>query len=738
MKVVQVRLCRIHGWLGVLACCAGAAQGQVLLNEIMADNLSALANEDTFPDWAEVGNAGPGAADLSGWGLTDSLATPFKFTFPAGTTLQEGQTLIVFLDNETALPGWHAGFSLDSKGESLALFSPANPFAPRDVLSFGLQLPDFSIGRVPHLVGSWVLTLSTPGETNAAASLAATTNLFINEWMASPSSGDDWLELYNQAPDPVQVGGLVLTDSVAPDPIVNRAIPLLSFVAGQGFHQFIADDLNSPEADHLDFRLSANGEILTLHGPDRVTILDRVIYGPQTADVSQGRLPDGDDAVVFFPDGRDTPGASNFLPLTNVVVNEVLSHSDPPYEDAIELANLLPTPVDISYWWISDSPGRPFKFRVPPGTVLPGFAFKVYYEADFNPGGQGVDPDFTLNSSQGDDVYLVTADVTGKLTGYRGRQTFSAAENTVAFGRHINSQGDVAFVAMSHLTFGMDNPQTLDQFRLGTGLSNALPKVGPLVINEIMYHPSGEDGDNTLDEYVEILNLTQAPVPLYDPGAATNTWRLRSGVSFNFPQFVTVPAGGAVLVVNFDPIVNVAQLNAFRARHQIPVSIPIFGPYSGKLDNRGETLELYKPDSPQGPGQSDEGFVPYILADRLSYEDRDPWPDNTDATGLALQRLAPEAYADDPINWMGAPPSPGMVLVRIDSVQQTAGALQIRFRQVAGRTYSVQRRLDLTIGSWVTAASYPAVPNTTNQLYVVNQIATQPPGFFRVVTPMMP
>jgi hypothetical protein len=58
-------------------------------------------------------------------------------------------------------------------------------------------------------------------------------------------------------------------------------------------------------------------------------------------------LPDGLSSVVSFVE-TPTPGDSNFLPLPNVVVNEVLTHTDPPLEDAIELRNV--TAVGREHW----------------------------------------------------------------------------------------------------------------------------------------------------------------------------------------------------------------------------------------------------------------------------------------------------------------------------------------------------------------------------------------------------
>src|SRR5262249_39218435 len=142
-------------------------------------------------------------------------------------------------------------------------------------------------------------------------------------------------------------------------------------------------------------------------------------------------------------------------------------------------------------------------------------------------------------SSKGDEVYLFSADGTN-LTGYVQGYSFGAAENGVSFGRYTNSQTNVQFVAQSARTFNA---------------ANAGPKVGPVVISEIMYHPPDFPGavDDSDDEYVELENITGTPVPLFNPELPVNTWRLRGGVDFDLPTNVTIAANGFLLVVNFDP-----------------------------------------------------------------------------------------------------------------------------------------------------------------------------------------
>ena len=48
-----------------------------------------------------------------------------------------------------------------------------------------------------------------------------------------------------------------------------------------------------------------------------------------------------------------------------------------------------------------------------------------------------------------------------------------------------------------------------------------------VVISEVMYHPA-----EGLPEYIELVNRSAGPVPLYDPATPTNTWWLTSAVRY--------------------------------------------------------------------------------------------------------------------------------------------------------------------------------------------------------------
>src|SRR5439155_14262243 len=285
--------------------------------------------------------------------------------------------------------------------------------------------------------------------------------------------------------------------------------------------------------------------------------------------------------------------------------------------------------ANISRWFINDDFTDPMKYRIPNTTFIEPDAFILFDETQFNPN-PGVPPSFAF-SSHGDEAYIFSGNGTN-LTSYFHGFAFGAAENGVSFGRYVDSQTNEHFVAQSANTLGG---------------ANAYPKVGPIVISEIMYHPPDFGGsDNQQDEFVEIHNITSGSVPLYDPAYPTNTWHLRGGVDFNFPMNQTMDTGAYALIVSFNPT-NVAVLSQFRARYSLNSSVAVYGPYDGKLDNSSDSVRLLKPDAP------DPGEVPYVLVDEVNYKDETPWPLAADGIGASLQRRNTDQFGDDPINWTG-------------------------------------------------------------------------------------
>ena len=349
-----------------------------------------------------------------------------------------------------------------------------------------------------------------------------------------------------------------------------------------------------------------------------------------------------------------TPGAADpgALNVATIYVNEVLTNTDPLPGDAIELYNPTGVAVNIGGWFLTDSFNMPKKFVIPNGTTIPANGYLVFYQSN----SFGLDANslsgtngFAL-SSKGEEVYLFSADALGNLTGWADGNSFGPQASGVTFGRHVISTGREDLVTQSRPTLG---------------LANSGPKVGPIILSEINYHPPDIYGlrqvfDNDFDEYIELQNISGDSVDLHD--SLNNTWRLRDAVNFTFPTGVVMPAGSYILLVSFDPS-NSADLAAFRNNNGVPAGTPIYGPWSGQLDNSSDDIELWQPDLPDPVGTPTAGFVAYILADKVAYEDTLPWPTGLpDGLGAVLGRADTSAYGNDPANWRSAPKTPGAAL----------------------------------------------------------------------------
>ena len=66
-----------------------------------------------------------------------------------------------------------------------------------------------------------------------------------------------------------------------------------------------------------------------------------------------------------------SPSASGDELLDRIIVTEILSNTDRPQGDAIELFNSTGEPIDITGWTMSDDDNDLFKFRIEQTTVVP-------------------------------------------------------------------------------------------------------------------------------------------------------------------------------------------------------------------------------------------------------------------------------------------------------------------------------------------------------------------------------
>jgi hypothetical protein len=618
------------------------------INEVMARNRIFTNGLLEVSDWIEIYNPATTNVDLGGMSLSVDSIEPGQWVFPPGTVIAPAGFRLVWCENSRAASTnaetyLNTGRNLDGDGGGIYLFNNSGQLV--NFVEYGFQVEDLSIGRSG---AQWrLLANPTPGALNVApATLGASTGIVFNEWMTQPTDGPDWFELYNTNSLPVELSGFLITDDPSLAGINKSRIAPLSFIGGNGWVRIVADEDPGAGPNHVNFSLASLGDSIRIYTAAS-NIVTSLYFGKQLPGVSEGRLPDGTGQIAAFPNS-ESPGESNYLLPDGLVFNEVLSQATPPLEDAIELYNTSGSDVAIGGWYLSDDARALRKARVPDGTVVPAGGFIVLYENLFNNGSPNA---FSLNRSRGNEIWLSQADTAGDLSGVRSKLQFGPALNGVSMGRYTTHLG-TDFVSLSLRTFGVDNPSSVTEFRSGTGLPNAAARVGPIVINEIMYHPPDiitptNVINNTDDEFVELHNIGGAAVDL-------SNWRLSNAVSYSFPPGTSLGAAAYLLVVSFDPTSEFAKLDAFSSKYGLSSSARLFGPYQGRLDNDADSVELYQPDVP------DAGYVPYVLVEKVQYTDSAPWPAaGTDGGGVSMQRKVSGNYGNEPENWIAGNATPG-------------------------------------------------------------------------------
>ncbi len=601
------------------------------INEVLAANRS-VTWEGWIGDLVELYyDAPPGESlDLTGMGLTDRPDEPHRFTFPAGVVLMGQEYLVLPADAQDGLDGIHLGYGLDRDGQGLYLCDTDGTLL--DAVEFGRQVEDCSIGRLgPE--GAWALTIPTFGQPNRPQATGPASHLRINEWFTHGHVRfeDDFIELFNASPLPVCLGGLAISDNPAGG-LQGAAFEPLSFIGGGAYAAFDAVGRDAP--GELNLRLSAEqGHIILF---DNTGPLDWVLYGPQMADISQGRLQQPPGLYGFFE--LPTPGAANPEPLS-------------------AWTQTLPLMGMTSLWRYDQSDtdlGDTWTAAEYDDSAWPEGAALLYVEGSALPAPKNTPLSLGPRTFYFRQAFTLEADLEGVLS---LRVSLVVDDGAVI---HLNGQeilrigmdpGEVSHSTLASRTVGN---AVVEQFELppdglqaGTnvlavevhqisdtssdvvfGLSlDAVIRVEPdadaaytqalsllqaLRISEIMYNPAG--GRDY--EYVELINIGSEPLDV--SGA-----RLDGGVQFTCPP-VDLPPQGRALVVN----------NRLAFEERWGTALPVLGEFAGNLDNAGENLVLRLP----------EPYEAAIL--RFAYDPA--WVPQTDGQGYSLEVIDPWQH---PILW---------------------------------------------------------------------------------------
>lgn len=698
---------------------APVAPSQIFIKEIEFSPASRNQNHE----YVVLTNSGTEAVDLSGWrirGGVDHTLKPGTVLLPAGT-LYLSPNVAAFRTRTTAPKGGMGLFvqgdykgQLNAWGETLTVYNAA---------------------------GAVMASNSFAGAPSDAQRYLRVTELMYNPAPNTAIHADEqqfeYIELKNISPTvTLNLIGIRFSEGVTFDfstGAVSSLPPGQSVLVVRNIDAFAARyGSPGPVAGQFTGALSNGGETLRLDDASGEKILEFAYsdgwypttdgLGFSLVVVDETRPWDQwGQKEAWRPSGRlsGSPGITDPQPAhpSIIRISEVLAHTDLPRVDSIELYNPSATNVNIGGWLITDDPLVPERFRIPPGTWIGPGAYRVFDADDFGTGTNA--PAF---SEYGESACVYATDANGALSGYYHLVDFGASPRNVSFGRHVTSDGAEHFPLQSAVTLGTNN---------------AAPAVGPVVISEIMYNPADPFGSG--DEFIELQNITATNVPLsctflnepgYGNAAATNTWRLRDAVDFDFPQALILQAGARIVVAGFDPNTNANHTAAFRTRLGIPGNVTLLGPWSGNLSSSGETVELKAPDRPdltQGTV-----FVPYIMIDRIAYRPTSPWP-SANGLGQSLQRLSLNVYGNDPINWFAAPPTPGKAnAVLLQPFRITVAPAQGGFivDSVPEVGYTLEYSDQLPATTWTTIL--PPKTGTGGHLLLTDPNPSQSQRFYRV------
>ena len=370
----------------------------VALSEIMISNKGSVPdNLGGYPDYIELHNGSSERADISGYGLSDSLLEGAKYVFPAGTVMEPDAYVVVWCGGE-AEDGMHAPFKL-SAGEEAVLFDASG--RPLDTA----VLNSVDSGMVLRREGEvWTQAKPCPGypKTEAGmaeyeASLKETEDmgLYINEFMASNAtticdsfgSYSDWIELYNSTDTDMDISGFGISDNLS-QPMKYR-FPDGTTIAAKGYLVVFCsgnEGMQNGEL-HAPFGLRSYGEdVVIANRAGR--IIDSYSFKNQETDVSMARIPDG--AGELQSNSQPSPGypntgagysafdAANRLPLGGVYISEFGGSTGSVASDWVEIYNSTGSAVSLAGYGISNNPKNPAKWVFPDISIEPGEYLLLY------------------------------------------------------------------------------------------------------------------------------------------------------------------------------------------------------------------------------------------------------------------------------------------------------------------------------------------------------------------------
>jgi len=325
---------------------------QIQINEFFADSGDCcLDGVGETEDFVEVINLSAEPLDLAGYYFGDgSGGTIIGSTNTELTTIPSGGVKVLWFDNDEDQGLLHIGAKLNNGGENIICINPVGDTIIN--ITFSAQYEDVSFASFPDgqiYDSGWDFTMCpTPGETNnlcpmiegCTSSIAdnydpnasiengtcvfgSTEGLLINEYGASncnnqgSNCGDyeDWIELYNNTNDAIDLNGYYLSDKLdepmkwqfSESVIIQPNSFEIIYISGR---DQMDDDGQYDNGPHTNFKLSQtkyDEHIVLSNSGGEILFYFNII--PTQLNHSMGRVNDGElDWGIF---SSPSPGNSN-------------------------------------------------------------------------------------------------------------------------------------------------------------------------------------------------------------------------------------------------------------------------------------------------------------------------------------------------------------------------------------------------------------------------------------------
>lgn len=236
------------------------------------------------------------------------------------------------------------------------------------------------------------------------------------------------------------------------------------------------------------------------------------------------------------------------------------------------------------------------------------------------PGGVPVNyPDTWLRLRRVGNILSGFASLDGRSWALLGTNSYTTLSNTLLVGFALSSQSstlptrvefrDIGPTASPNEVSSLPDRETLGATSRRTGL----------VFSEVMYHPRQKPGITANLEFIEIYNAGA----IFDE---LKGYKITGGITYNFPDNLIIRPG-QFLVIAADPA-------AVEQEYGIT---GVLGPWTGTLNNSGDTIELK------------DGRDAMKL--QMTYDSKAPWPVAADGAGASLVLTRPSYGEDSPKAW---------------------------------------------------------------------------------------